>query len=80
MQLAHSVRRKLLYIRNYLSKACNSQKNTFVCSNHYFLCVTRIDIASTMQDLAGTGLTEPLQPQEGQPQDAALEDAGENLL
>ena len=33
-----------------------------------------------MQDLAGTGLTEPLQPQEGQPQAAALEDAGENLL
>ena len=41
-----------------------------------FLCVTRVDVASTMHDLVGTGLTEPLE----QLQPAALADVGENLL
>ena len=33
-----------------------------------------------MHDLAGTGLAEPLEQQEGQTQGAALADVGENLL
>ena len=89
MQLTHSIQEKSSYIGNYLDKACNllkivcnSQKNVFLCYFLIviFLCVTHIHISSSIQDLAGTGLTEPLQPQEGQPQVAALEDAGENLL
>ena len=48
----------------------------YVCPNHCFLCVTRVDVASTVHDLVGTGLTEPLE----QPQPAALADVGENLL
>ena len=44
------------------------------------MCVTHVDIASSMHDLAGTGLTEPLEEQESQPQAAALADVGENLL
>ena len=38
------------------------------------MCVTHIDVASTMHDLAGIGLTEPLE------QAAALADVCENLL
>ena len=44
------------------------------------MCVTRVDVASSMHDLAGTGLTEPLEQQESQPQVAALADVGENIL
>ena len=60
-----------------LTKICvQLAENCVRMSYHCFLCVTRVDVASTMHDLVGTGLTEPLE----QPQPAALADVGENLL
>ena len=83
VQLACNIQGNSLHLGNHfgnmcnsLKYVCNSRKTVYVCPNHYFLCVTRVDVASTMHDLVGTGLTEPLE----QPQPAALADVGENLL
>ena len=83
VQLTRNVRGNSLHLGNHfgnmcnsLKYVCNSQKTVYVCPNHCFLCVTRVDVASTVHDLVGTGLTEPLE----QPQPAALADVGENLM
>ena len=61
---------------NSLKYVCNSRKTVYVCPNRCFLCVTCVDVASTVHDLVGTGLTEPLE----QPQPAALVDVGKKLV
>ena len=76
VQLARNVRGNSLHLGNHFGNVCNSRKTVYICPNRCFLCVTHIDVASTVHDLVGTGLTEPLE----QPQLAALADVGENLL
>ena len=87
VQLAQNVQGNSLNIGNNFGNVCNSQRNVcnsrkslFICPNRYFFCVTHVDVASSVHDLADTGLMEPSGQQESQPEAAALADVGENLL